>query len=286
MPRNYKKVRTSEVPSEDTIKQAVFAVRLKQLTIRAAAEKYNLTKSTVGFYCVKETLQYITRKDKPLKRTQHNTQIFTLQQEQELTAYLKTCSLLNHGLTPNETRKVAHQYAVANNVKCPQNWNVRKEASRDWFTGFLKRNKTLSIRKPEATSQARAAGFNRPVVNQFYSNLLALLMKYDFLPCDIWNCDETNVPTVVQPPDVIATKGLKQVRGKNRVIKHIIIYFTWVSQTVSAERGVNVTMLCFINATGSSTPPVFVFPRKRVPCVYSSKEDHQGVLDLSTSLVG
>lgn len=32
---------------------------------------------------------------------------------------------------------------------------------------------------------------------------------------------------------------------------------------MSAERGVNVTMLVFVNAIGSSTPPVFVFPRKK-----------------------
>ena len=36
-----------------------------------------------------------------------------------------------------------------------------------------------------------------------------------------------------------------------------------MSQTVSAERGVNVTMLCFVNGVGGNIPPVFVFPRKR-----------------------
>lgn len=32
----------------------------------------------------------------------------------------------------------------------------------------------------------------------------------------------------------------------------------------SAERGVNVTMLPFVNATGKLFPGVFVFPRKKV----------------------
>ncbi|EFX68864.1 hypothetical protein DAPPUDRAFT_114200 [Daphnia pulex] len=37
-----------------------------------------------------------------------------------------------------------------------------------------------------------------------------------------------------------------------------------MQQTVSAERGVNVTMLAFVNAAGGCVPPVFVFPRKQV----------------------
>lgn len=212
MPRNYKRVTTKALPKEEDLRNAIAAVRSKQLTIRAAAEKFNLTKSVVGYYCVKQTLQsFNASSTQSIKRTEHHSQIFTRKQEEEMTSYLKTCCLLNHGLTPIETRRLAQQYAEANKINCPPSWNIRKQASKDWFTGFLKRNPTLSVRKPEATSQARAAGFNRPVVNQFYSNLLSLLMKYNFLPGDIWNCDETNVPTVLQPPDVIATKGLKQV---------------------------------------------------------------------------
>lgn len=37
-----------------------------------------------------------------------------------------------------------------------------------------------------------------------------------------------------------------------------------VQQTVSAERGENVTMLAFTSADGKSIPPVFIFPRKKL----------------------
>ena len=110
-----------------------------------------------------------------------------------------------------DTRVLAYQYAVANHISVPLSWNLNESASRDWFTGFLKRNSSLSIRKPEATSQVRAAGLNRPVVQRLYDNLQSLMIKHHFMSCDVWNCDETNVPTVVSPPDIIATKGLKQV---------------------------------------------------------------------------
>lgn len=216
MPRNYIRKRNTEMPQEQDLRPAIQAVLSKQLSIRAAAEKFNLKKTTLASYCRKQTiLQSITLPlvlSTPIKRQQHHTQVFSRQQEEQLSSYLKSCCLLNHGLTTMETRVLAHQYAVANNVNCHESWFEQQKASADWLTGFLKRNPQLSIRKPEATSQARAAGFNRPVVNQFYSNLLNLLTKYNFGPSDIWNCDETNVPTVMQPPDVIATKGLKQVR--------------------------------------------------------------------------
>ncbi|KAI9557285.1 hypothetical protein GHT06_017110 [Daphnia sinensis] len=172
-------------------------VHSKELSIRRAAEKYNISKSTVGYYCKRHSFQSIILASNPTIKRKNAKQIFSRTQEEEIAEYLQSCCLLNHGLTPHETRKLAHQYAVANTVKSPASWIARQEASRDWFTAFLKRNQVLSIRKPEATSQARAAGFNK------------------------------------------------------------------VSQTVSAERGVNVTMLVFVNAIGSTTPPVFVFPRKK-----------------------
>ncbi|KZR97387.1 Uncharacterized protein APZ42_007774 [Daphnia magna] len=81
---------------------------------------------------------------------------------------------------------------------------------------------------------------------QFFDNLSALMAKHHFKPNEIWNCDETNDTTVNHPPKVIAVRGTKQVQ-----------------QTVSVERGVNVTMLAFINAAGVSVPLVFVFPRKK-----------------------
>jgi hypothetical protein len=37
-----------------------------------------------------------------------------------------------------------------------------------------------------------------------------------------------------------------------------------VQQTVSAERGDIITMLAFICANGSSIPPTFIFPRKKM----------------------
>ena len=50
-------------------------------------------------------------------------------------------------------------------------------AGKDWLSGFFSRFPDLSIRAPEATSLARAVGFNKPKVDQFfpvYKQLLKL----------------------------------------------------------------------------------------------------------------
>ena len=36
---------------------------------------------------------------------------------------------------------------------------------------------------------------------------------------------------------------------------------------ILAERGINVSMFAFVNAVEGSTPPIFVFPRKKEPIV-------------------
>jgi len=47
---------------------------------------------------------------------------------------------------------LAFDYSLKLNLKVPKNWIDNKHAGIDWFSAFLKRNPTLSICQPEATS--------------------------------------------------------------------------------------------------------------------------------------
>ena len=85
-------------------------------------------------------------------------------------------------------------------------------AGVDWLRGFRKRNPSISLRIPEATSAARASAFNKPQVQKYFRCLTATIDEFKFEPQQIWNVDESGFTTVPsQHPKIFATKGRKQV---------------------------------------------------------------------------
>ena len=106
-------------------------------------------------------------------------------------------------LSSSELRKLPYKVAVRNN-KHSFNNNLGN-ASYDWYKGFMKRHsKHLSLRKPEATSAARAMGFNQVAVSTFFSLLEEAVDANKLRIENIWNCDEIGISSV--------PKGLSKIR--------------------------------------------------------------------------
>jgi len=166
-----------------------------------------------------------------------------MEQKNLLVDYLKISSKMCYGLTRQQIKKLAFEYAEAN-AFCPDKWKDSKIASEDWLKRFTNRHKDLAVRKSESTSLSRATNCSKTNVNAFFEKLTNVYNKYNFSPHIIFNADETGCSTVTNPPKVIAERGSKQV-----------------GQMASAERGNLVITLFFINAVGSFLPPVFIFPR-------------------------
>lgn len=114
----------------------------------------------------------------------------------------------------------------------------------DWFSKFLKRHPNLSIRKPQATSLARATAFNLTTVAEFFKNLKTIYERFQLYSRSIYNMDETDITTVQTPERIMNRHGFNQI-----------------GRITSAKRGTLVTMALAVSAQGNLVPPFFVFPR-------------------------
>lgn len=120
-------------------------------------------------------------------------QIFKPDQEEQLTQYFLKAGRLHYGLSAVRAKQLAYEFANRNSINAPDTWEKNKHAGEDWFYGFMKWHPTLSLRRPEGTSLARATAFNKARV---FSNLTDVLHKHSFGPSEIFNCDETGFMTV------------------------------------------------------------------------------------------
>lgn len=241
MPRVYQKKRTKTYVEGDI--ERAFEDWKEGLSIRKAASLYKIPPMTLT-----DAIRRSKQGNKGVKYCPPNLEkkVFTSSVEGNLAEYLKTTSAMYHGLTPGQVRQLAYEYAVANKINHPESWNINRAAGKDWFTGFMERNSSLSIRKPESTSLARITAFNRYTVGSFFEKLETIMKREKFESHRVFNLDETGISSTPKMPKLITTKGCHQF-----------------GQVVSRERGELVTMVGIVSASGNALPPGFVFPRVR-----------------------
>ena len=67
---------------------------------------------------------------------------------------------MSFGVTRKELMKLAYEVAEKNEI--PHGFNrVSKMAGKTWYRKFMLQHPEISLRQPEATSVARASGFNK-----------------------------------------------------------------------------------------------------------------------------
>lgn len=82
----------------------------------------------------------------PVFRHRSHQQIFSDQQEEELSTFVRDASDYYNGMTSKDVRILAFVYGVCNQVDLPIGWRNKHEASLVWCSGFTKRNKlSLSV---------------------------------------------------------------------------------------------------------------------------------------------
>ncbi|KAJ8953478.1 hypothetical protein NQ318_023599 [Aromia moschata] len=181
MPSTYKRKTDRQSWSEEAMSRALESLRGGTCGYLKAAKQFNVPKSTLErrFKNKKKQAVHFSKQLGSRKLT------FSRDLEAQLVEYTKNMESMMYGLTTRSIRSLAYQLAVRNNIVHHFN-NETKLAGWHWLNSFLKRNK-LSLRSPEATSAARARGFNQQAVNSFFDILEPLQEKHNFPPSRIFN---------------------------------------------------------------------------------------------------
>ena len=128
-------------------------------------------------------------------------------------------------------------------------FNQQKEyAGTEWLNNFFKRHPEILQRAPQATSLARASGFNKTQVDAFYDLLEEVISRNNNISPDrIFKMVESGLNVVQKVSKVLGKKG-----------KHHIGAIT------SQERGLTITIICCMSAAGYFIPPGMIFTRERM----------------------
>ncbi|XP_062542378.1 uncharacterized protein LOC134210347 [Armigeres subalbatus] len=238
MVRNYKSTQKRRKWTNTALEAAVKAVKYEGTSKKGAARAYGIPRATL--------IRYLQREEE-IQALGAFGPVFTPAEENELMQHLIAAESTCYGITAKDARSLAYQLAEKNNKKHPFNKSTML-AGTDWLQSFRKRHPELSLRTPEATSAARAQGFNRVSVNSFFELLEKQLESGKFPPSRIYNVDETSVLTVqTKKSKVLALKGRRQV-----------------GCITSADRGVLSTACMCVSAAGHFLPPMLIFPRSRL----------------------
>lgn len=246
MVRTYKRTTDRAQWSEETMTNAVKAVLENRMGTLLASKTFGVPRTTLQRK-VNHARQFPNIPPKIKVALGPKTTVFTIAEEKELASYIVDMESRLFGLTARDVKVLAYQLAIRNGKAHPFK-ECMNMAGRDWLVGFLKRNPQLAIRKPESTSAARAAGFNKVNVSNYFQLLGKLYDDNKYTGNRIYNCDETGISIVPKSRcKIIALKGRKQVGA-----------------LTSAERGATITVETCFSATGHYIPPMIIFPRKRM----------------------
>lgn len=236
MPRTYCRETQKASWTSVQLKAALNSIR-NGSSVREASKIFNIPRST---------LQKRWKQNSDISPSLGRKAVFSVVEEELLAIHVIHLSKLFYGISRKEIKKCAYAYAEKKGMACPFNKD-RETAGDDWLWGFMKRNPTIALRKPEATSINRITAFNKEEVAIFFNNLEQVQAKYNFQVHRIFNIDETGISTVQTPGKILAKKGLRQV-----------------GFATSWERGRNITVVCAFSATGIYVPPMFIYARKRI----------------------
>lgn len=171
----------------EDMKSAIQDIIEKEISVRVAAEKYNVPRTTL-----RRKIRILgTQPEVEMKPQLGNFKpTFKEEYENQLVKHMKDLDARLMPLSRSEFLKLS--FDLAGSLKLPHRFNTEKKmAGKDFYSAFMKRHPELTYRKPQSTSLMRSVGFNKPQVGRFFDQLRKLQKDHSFRPSRIYNADET-----------------------------------------------------------------------------------------------
>jgi hypothetical protein len=157
MPRTYIRKTEKSKWTEEDLKTVIAAIQSGR-KIREVGRSYNIPEATLRDKLKTNINTKVKLGRKP---------VFSNEQEAVIKSHVIKLANMFFGITPIELRRLAYQFAEANNIKHRFDKELNM-AGHDWLELFLKRHPEISLRKPEGTSQNRISAFNKTEVDRFF----------------------------------------------------------------------------------------------------------------------
>lgn len=179
---------------QDSLDAAIVAVEVNGVSIRQAAELYNIPKST--FY--DHVSGRVTRLAKPGPKP------YLTMKEEELVNFLLKCACLGY---PHTRRQII--------VIVQEILNKRRTepiaVTIGWCERFIDHHPNLSLRTPAPLSFVRAMATEKECLERYFDLLQSILEGNNILDkaAGIFNCDETGFPLCPKGGKVLCEVGEK-----------------------------------------------------------------------------
>lgn len=225
---------------EEKLTQALDAIR-NGMSIREASRTFSVPRGTL------QDRLHLRVPEGP--RRMGPESVLNKHEEAEIATWLKNLAICGFPIKPDNLLNTVQQIMVEDGRPNPF---VNGRPGKKWLSSFFRRNKSISMRTPEAISKGRAI-ITEENIRKWFVNLNDYLAKIQALdviedPTRIFNGDETSFMLCPKTGKVIAPRGYKNVY-----------------QIVKGKEKEAVTVLAFFSAIGDILPPCVVFPYIRPP---------------------
>jgi hypothetical protein len=209
------------------MKSAVEAVR-GGMTIRQAAETFNVPKSTLGDRCSGKVNEYCKPGPPPY---------LNCHEEEELASFLIKCAEI--GFPRNRAQVLGLVQQIV------ESKGLHKSVSNGWWERFIHRQPHVTLRVPMSLARSRAIASDPNIIDRYYTMLEETLRDNGLMnsPSCIFNCDETGLPLNPSSFKIVTKKGSKNV------------------SCISSNSKSQITVLACTSAAGYTIPPFIIFSR-------------------------